>query len=114
LNLIGIGPIDLKNDLINGAKLKNEKNFLFYTHIYQFEDIQEILSRFQTKFYSDHQWSFGVHQNTWICSLPFLFHQLKHFQHFENVLSNNDDILKHHHRLWSIMSHHSNRFISIN
>jgi len=42
-----------------------------------------------------------MHQNAYLYSLPFPYHELKHFRHFEDVQSNNGEILKADYRLWS-------------
>ena len=85
--------IELENKLLK--PLKNLQNFYFYIGLHGCEDVKQILSTFQT-----FPWWIGVHENAYLYSLPFPFHELNHFRHFENVRSNNDEILKGNHQLW--------------
>ncbi|CAF3875214.1 unnamed protein product [Rotaria sp. Silwood1] len=97
--------------LFNGIQLENQylksmiklKNFYFYGYKYFKEDIHHVLSTFKTQFWLDHNWNIGLHQSgrTYIYSLPFQFNELNNFSNFNQVLSNNEQILHDNRRLWS-------------
>ncbi|CAF4904403.1 unnamed protein product [Rotaria sp. Silwood1] len=67
------------------------------------EDIHHVLSTFKTQFWLDHNWNIGLHQSgrTYIYSLAFQFNELNNFSNFNQVLSNNEQILHDNRRLWS-------------
>ena len=62
------------------------------------DDIDEdgILATFNNQFWSDHNWSFGMHENCFF-TLPYHF---DHFEAFSDVKSNNPEILVNNLRLW--------------
>jgi hypothetical protein len=55
-------------------------------------DIERFLSIFQTQFWLDHHWTFGMHK-TYLYTLPFHFDQLKDFSDFDQIKSSNSKIL---------------------
>jgi hypothetical protein len=114
----GLGPMgppfgtclyvtDLTDVFFNGTELGNKllkpmkklQNFHFYVELDESKSlgksVEQILSTFLT-----FPWPIGVHENGSLCSLPFPFHELKHFRHFQDVRLNNTTILKDDHRLW--------------
>jgi hypothetical protein len=110
--------ICLSLDLINLLNLNNIEQFPFNSqklqqllqsmtqlkqfHLYARTNINKhfILNQFQNQFWSDHNWSFGMHGN-YFYTLPFHFNYLYGFPtQFHTVQSNHPDILNTNHRLW--------------
>jgi hypothetical protein len=97
------------NDVpVDGIKLQQSlesmrglKQFHFYARSPSYSDNQEnILSQFQNKYWSDHNWTFGMHRN-YFYTLPFHFDYLHEFyKGFDDVKSNNPEILLTNPRLW--------------
>jgi hypothetical protein len=54
-------------------------------------DIERFLSTFQTQFWFDHHWTFGMHR-TYLYTLPFHFDKLKDFIDFDRIKSSNSKI----------------------
>jgi len=96
--------MNFKDSIFNGINLENRllkpiqklRNFYFRAAIHGCKDVEESLSTFQS-----FSWSIGAHQDVYLYSLPFPFHELKHLRVFQDVRSNREELLKHHPRLWS-------------
>jgi hypothetical protein len=54
-------------------------------------DIERFLSTFQTEFWFDHHWTFGIHE-TYLYTLPLHFDKLKDFIDFDRIKSSNSKI----------------------
>jgi hypothetical protein len=54
-------------------------------------DVERFLSTFQTQFWLDHNWTFGMHE-TYLYTLPFHFDQLNDFIDFDQIKSSNSNI----------------------
>ncbi len=55
------------------------KSFHLYTQLEKEpRDIERLLSTFQTQFWFNHHWTFGMH-GTYLYTLPFHFDKLKDF-----------------------------------
>jgi hypothetical protein len=54
-------------------------------------DVKRFLSTFQTQFWFDHHWTFGIH-GTYLYTLPFHFDQLNDVSGFDQIKSSNSKI----------------------
>ncbi|CAF1495878.1 unnamed protein product, partial [Rotaria sordida] len=69
------------------------KSFHFYTQFNKEPlDVESFLSTFQTQFWIDHHWTFGIYE-TYLYTIPYHFNNLKGFIDFDRIKSNNLEIL---------------------
>ncbi|CAF3867497.1 unnamed protein product [Rotaria sp. Silwood1] len=69
------------------------KSFHLYTQFYKEPvNVESFLSTFQTQFWFDHHWTFGIHE-TYLYTIPFYFDNMKDFIDFDQIKSNNSVIL---------------------
>jgi len=92
----------------NGIKLEQVflqsmielKQFHLYAKFCQdWNNVDSILSTFSNQFWFDHNWSVGTH-GSYLYTLPFRFNKLNDFIDFDDVKSNNSDILNNNSRTW--------------
>ncbi|CAF4359610.1 unnamed protein product [Rotaria sp. Silwood2] len=55
-------------------------------------NVESFLSTFQTQFWFDHHWTFGIHE-TYVYTIPFHFDNVKDFIDFDQIKSNNSVVL---------------------
>lgn len=108
LNLIYLGLTDRKQIPFNSLKLQEFlepmiklKEFYLYSKLIRYSiDYNEILSGFKNKFWFNHNWFFGMHQQ-YFYTLPFHFHSLYEFNEpLNHIKSSKPEILIHHPKLW--------------
>ncbi|CAF3723893.1 unnamed protein product [Rotaria sp. Silwood1] len=69
------------------------KSFHLYTQFNKEPvNVESFLSTFQTQFWFDHHWTFGIHE-TYLYTIPFYFDNMKDFIDFDQIKSNNSVIL---------------------
>ncbi len=69
------------------------KSFHFYAQLGRKPmDVEKLLSTFQTQFWFDHHWTFGIHE-TYLYTLPFHFDKLQGLIDFNQIKSSNSKIL---------------------
>ncbi|CAF1333305.1 unnamed protein product [Rotaria sp. Silwood1] len=69
------------------------KSFHLYTQFNKEPvNVESFLSTFQTQFWFDHHWTFGIHE-TYLYTIPFHFDNMKDFIEFDQIKSNNSVIL---------------------
>lgn len=74
------------------------KQFHLYVQLNKYSiDIDDVLSRFKTQYWFDHNWIFGMHEN-YFYTLPFHFNHL--YNYSNRIKSNNPEILINNSRLW--------------
>ncbi|CAF1342136.1 unnamed protein product [Rotaria sordida] len=101
LSVIKIGTY---NDIqFNGIQLQQQllesmielKQFHLYANLWDYLlDIKSILSTFENQFWFDHNWSIGMHGH-YLYTLPFHFDKLYDFIDFDDIKSNNSNILNY-------------------
>ncbi|CAF3927456.1 unnamed protein product [Adineta steineri] len=108
LNLINLSIRTTERFPFNSIKLRQLlesmiklKQFHLYARLYKEPiDIENVLSQFKTRYWFDKNLSFGMH-GTYFYTLPFYFDDLYEFSiGFDNVKTNNYDILINNHRIW--------------
>jgi hypothetical protein len=82
--------------------MENLKQFHLYAKVGEryLPHTNIMLSKFESQYWIDHNWSFGMHGN-YFYTLPFHFDHLnKFYKGFDDVKSNNSDILMNNPRIW--------------
>lgn len=101
LSLLNLSQNYIANYELNGSILQQQllesmielKSFHLYMQLDQIpRNIESFLSTFQTQFWLDHDWIFGIYK-TYLFTLPFHFDKLKDYINFDEIVSSNPTIL---------------------